>query len=296
MRIDVITLFPEILRGGLDCSILKRAQKKGLVHVHLHQLRDYALDKHRTVDDRPFGGGPGMLLKCEPLFRAYEAVKAMGSDTAEPGAGVDVGTSAEAAAETPVDSVEGEGVTATGTVKASEPTPTPTPVTRTILFSAGGKLFNQAMAREWSKVDRLIFICGHYEGVDERVREALADEEISIGNYVLTNGALPALVVIDAVVRLIPNAVGNAESTESESFSFDPADGGGGSDGEGGESSGHIVEWPQYTRPEDFRGSVVPRVLLDGNHAEIARWRRAQAAERTRRNRSDLLPPAPPVA
>lgn len=225
MRIDVITLFPEILQGVLEHSILGRAQERGLVHIVLHQLRDYALDKHRTVDEKPYGGGPGMLLKCEPIFRCIEAVQALDE---KPG--------------------------------------------RVVLFSPGGEVFRQPRAMEYAKLDRIILLCGHYEGFDERVREHLAHEELSIGDFVLTNGALPALVVIDAVVRLLPGVVGNESSTAEESF-----------------AAGNFVEGPQYTRPEEFRGWTVPPVLLSGNHAEIAAWRQEQSRLKTARTRPDLL-------
>ncbi len=225
MRIDVITLFPEILQGVLEHSILGRAQERGLVHIVLHQLRDYALDKHRTVDEKPYGGGPGMLLKCEPIFRCIEAVQALDE---KPG--------------------------------------------RVVLFSPGGQVFRQPRAMEYSRLDRIILLCGHYEGFDERVREHLAHDELSIGDFVLTNGALPALVVIDAVVRLLPGVVGNESSTAEESF-----------------AAGNLVEGPQYTRPEEFRGWTVPPVLLSGNHAEIAAWRQEQSRLKTARTRPDLL-------
>lgn len=223
VRIDVITLFPEILRGGLDESILGRARERGLVEVHLHQLRDYATDRHRTVDDKPYGGGPGMLLKCEPIFRAVEHVRGL---CADPG--------------------------------------------RLVLLSAGGKLFRQETAKEWSSRGRMLLLCGHYEGVDDRVREHLVDEEVSIGDYVLTNGAVAALVVIDAMVRLIPEAVGNEASVVEESF------------------SGGLLEAPHYTRPEDFRGWRVPEVLLSGDHGKIAAWRHRQSLQRTAWMRPDL--------
>lgn len=226
MRIDVITLFPDILQGALEQSILGRAQERGLARIVLHQLRDYALDKHRTVDEKPYGGGPGMLLKCEPVFRAIEAVQAMDA----PG--------------------------------------------RVVLFSPGGEVFRQPRAVAYSKLERLILLCGHYEGIDERVREHLVHDEISIGDFVLTNGAIPALTVIDAVVRLIPGVVGNESSTAEESF-----------------ATGDFVEGPQYTRPEEFRGWRVPQVLLSGNHAEIAAWRQEQSRLKTARVRPDLPNP-----
>jgi tRNA (guanine37-N1)-methyltransferase len=226
MRIDVITLFPEILRGPLDASILGRAQRGGQAEIVLHQLRDYATDKHRTVDEKPYGGGPGMLLKCEPIFAAVEDVQ--------------------------------------------KKAPTPG---RVILLSPTGAKFNQAKARELASLDRVVFLCGHYEGVDERVREHLVEDEISIGDFILTNGALAALVVVDAVVRLLPNVVGNEASTQSESFSADRPG----------------LEGPQYTRPEEFRGWRVPEILLSGHHGHIEQWNNEQGLKRTEQVRPDLL-------
>jgi tRNA (guanine37-N1)-methyltransferase len=221
MRIDVLTLFPAMFAGPLDESIIKRAREAGLVDLKIHNLRDYAHDRHKTVDDRPFGGGPGMLLKPEPIFEAVESI-------------------------------------------AREKT-------RVILLSPSGRPFTQAIARDLAKLDDLLLIVGHYEGFDERIREQLADDELSIGDYVLTNGALPAMVVIDAVTRLLPGVLGDDESATEESFS------------EG------LLEYPQYTRPAEFRGMKVPEMLLSGNHAEIARWRAEQARQRTQERRPDLL-------
>jgi len=221
MKIDVLTLFPAMFTGPLDESIIKRARAAGLLDLNLHNLRDYTHDAHRKVDDRPFGGGPGMLFKPEPLF---EAVEALGRET-----------------------------------------------TRVILLSPAGRTFNQAIARELAGAEHLLLISGHYEGFDERVREQLADDELSIGDYVLTNGALPAMVIIDAVTRLMPGVLGDDESTHEESFSHG------------------LLEYPQYTRPAEFRGMKVPEVLLSGNHAEIARWRAEQARSRTKARRPDLL-------
>jgi len=226
MRIDVITLFPEIFSGPLDASILGRAQRAGQAEICLHQLRDYATDKHRTVDEKPYGGGPGMLLKCEPIFAAVEDVQA----------------------------------------KAPKPG-------RVILLTPGGPKFDQAKARELAALDRIVLVCGHYEGIDERVREHLVDEELCIGDFVLTNGALAALVVVDAVVRLLPNVVGNECSIQSESFSA--------------ERPG--LEGPQYTRPEEFRGWRVPEILLSGHHEKIETWSREQGLKRTEQVRPDLL-------
>ena len=205
MKIDVLTLFPAMFAGPLDESIVKRARQSGLLDLKIHNLRDYAHDRHKTVDDRPFGGGPGMLLKPEPLFEAVETL-------------------------------------------ARENT-------RVVLLSPAGRTFNQAIARELAQVDDLLLISGHYEGFDERVREHLADDELSIGDYVLTNGALPVMVIIDAVTRLLPGALGDDESAHEESFSHG------------------LLEYPQYTRPAEFRGMSVPEVLLSGNHAQIAKWR-----------------------
>lgn len=221
VKIAVLTLFPGMFAGPLDESIVKRAREAGLLELTLHNLRDYAHDRHRTVDDRPFGGGPGMLLKPEPLFEAVEKL------TRE--------------------------------------------ATRVILLSPSGRTFNQAVARELAQLDDLLLISGHYEGFDERVREQLADDELSIGDFVLTNGALPAMVIIDAVTRLLPGALGDDTSSHEESFSHG------------------LLEYAQYTRPAEFRGMKVPEVLLSGNHAEIAKWRAEQAQARTKERRPDLL-------
>ncbi|MGA2685928.1 MAG: tRNA (guanosine(37)-N1)-methyltransferase TrmD [Verrucomicrobiota bacterium] len=221
MKIDVLTLFPAMFAGPLDESIVKRARAAGLLDLKIHNLRDWTHDRHKTVDDRPFGGGPGMLLKPEPLFEAVESLKRE--------------------------------------------------KTRVILLSPAGRPFRQAIARELAQGDDLLLVTGHYEGFDERVREALADDELSIGDYVLTNGALPAMVVIDAVVRLLPGVLGDDESSHDESF-----------------SQGRL-EYPQYTRPAEFRGMSVPDVLVSGNHAEIEKWRREQAERRTKERRPDLM-------
>ncbi len=221
MRIDVLTLFPAMFAGPLDESIVKRARLAGLLELKIHNLRDYAHDRHKTVDDRPFGGGPGMLLKPEPLFEAVEAL-------------------------------------------AGEET-------KVILVSPAGRTFNQAIARELADEKDLLLVSGHYEGFDERVRQELADDELSIGDYVLTNGSLPIMVIIDAVTRLLPGALGDEQSAHEESFSHG------------------LLEYPQYTRPADFRGMQVPEVLLSGNHAQIAKWRSEQARMRTASRRPDLL-------
>jgi tRNA (guanine37-N1)-methyltransferase len=221
LRIDVLTLFPGMFAGPLDESIVQRARTNGVLNLSVKNLRDFTHDRHKTVDDKPFGGGPGMLLKPEPIFEAVESLAQTG--------------------------------------------------TRVILLSPVGRLFNQAIARELAQQEHLILICGSYEGFDERIRERLADDEISIGDYVLTNGALPAMVVVDAVTRLLPGVLGDDESSVDESF------------------SGDLLEYPQYTRPADFRGMKVPDVLLSGNHAEIAKWRAEQARIQTARKRPDLI-------
>jgi tRNA (guanine37-N1)-methyltransferase len=221
MKIDVLTLFPAMFAGPLDESIIMRARKAGLLDLNIHQLRDWTHDRHKTVDDKPFGGGPGMLMKVEPLFAAVESLKR--------------------------------------------------PETKVILLSPGGRKFTQQIARELSQEKDLLLVTGHYEGFDERVRTLLADDELSIGDYVLTNGALPAMVVIDAVTRLLPGVLGDDASSADESF------------------SAGLLEYPQYTRPAEFRGAKVPDVLLSGNHAEIEKWRREQAKSRTKEQRPDLM-------
>jgi tRNA (guanine37-N1)-methyltransferase len=221
MNIDVITIFPSMLDGFLRESMLKRAVEKGAVRFRSIQLRDFTDDAHRTTDDRPFGGGPGMIMMAKPLFTAVESIKS--------------------------------------------------PDASVILMTPQGETFNQARAEALSKCEHLVFICGHYEGVDERVRESLVTDEISIGDYVLTNGVVPAAVVIDATVRLLPGVVGAEGATDQDSF-----------------SSG-LLEFPQYTRPADFRGMQVPDILRSGNHQAIADWRRQQSEARTRERRPDLL-------
>jgi tRNA (guanine37-N1)-methyltransferase len=221
VKIDVLTLFPAMFAGPLDESIVKRARDAGLLDLKIHHLRDWTHDRHKTVDDRPFGGGPGMLLKPEPLFEAIESLKRE--------------------------------------------------KTRVILLSPAGRQFNQAIAHELAQQEDLLLVTGHYEGFDGRVQEKLADDELSIGDYVLTNGALPAMVVIDAVTRLLPGALGDDESSHDESFSHG------------------LLEYPQYTRPAEFRGMKVPDVLVSGHHAEIEKWRREQAKLRTKERRPDLL-------
>ncbi len=224
MKCDVLTLFPDIINAYLKESILKRAREKGLLEVKVYNIRDFTSDKHKTADDYPFGGGPGMVLKPEPVFNAIDFLK-----------------------------------------KDNEQR-------RIILLSPQGKPFNQSLAEEFSREkQRLVFICGRYEGIDERVKISLIDEEVSIGDYVLTGGELAALVIIDASVRLIKGALGDERSTEEESFSWG------------------LLDYPHYTRPREFRGKGVPDILVSGNHKEIWFWRRKEAIKKTLKARPDLL-------
>jgi tRNA (guanine37-N1)-methyltransferase len=220
MKIDVLTLFPEMFAGPLDYSMVNRAREAGILDLRLVNLRDYTHDRHKTVDDKPFGGGPGMLLKPEPIFEAVENL-------------------------------------------ANEKT-------RVLMMTPSGRPFTQQIAKELSQQEHLLFLCGAYEGFDERVR-TIAHDELSIGDFVLTNGALPAMVIIDAVTRLLPGVLGDEQSSQDESFSLG------------------LLEYPHYTRPAEFRGMKVPDVLLSGNHAEIEKWRREQARKRTEERRPDLL-------
>ena len=221
MKIDILTLFPEICRAPLSESMMKRAQENGIVDLRIHNFRDWTKDKHHVVDDTPFGGGPGMVMKPEPIFAAVESLRNEKSTV--------------------------------------------------VLMTPQGKRFTQSMAWEFAKTEHLIIICGHYEGIDHRVIEHLVDAEISIGDYVLTNGAIAAVVLVDATVRLLPGALGDDQSAVEDSF------------------SAGSLEAPQYTRPAEFRGWKVPEILLSGNHAEIAAWRKKEAIKRTGENRPDLL-------
>jgi tRNA (guanine37-N1)-methyltransferase len=273
MRFDIVTIFPEFFAGPLDYGIVRRARESGLIDVRVQDLRAFTHDRHRTVDDRPFGGGEGMVLKPEPLF---EAVESLLGETAPPAAG-------------PV---------------SAAPSPVAPSRTAVILLSASGKLFRQSAARRLAGLDRVVLLCGRYEGVDERVAEHLATEELSIGDFVLSGGELAAALVIDAVTRLLPGALGNEASALHESFS-DPQgaepdegkahDAGAISPAPSSAASLHevaqplLLEFPHYTRPAEFRGWAVPEVLLNGNHEEIRRWRLRMALEKTRRNRPDLL-------
>jgi len=221
MKVDILTLFPDICRAPLSESIMKRAQENGIVDLQIHNLRDWTADKHHVVDDAPFGGGQGMVMKAEPIFAAVEDLQNQSS--------------------------------------------------RVVLMSPAGRRFDQQTATQLSKEPHLIIICGHYEGIDHRVIEHLVDLEISIGDYVLTNGAIAAVVFVDAIVRLLPGALGHEKSAVDDSFNHG------------------LLEAPQYTRPAEFRGWKVPQVLLSGNHADITKWRKEQALRRTRENRPDLL-------
>ena len=227
MKFHIVTIFPEFFRGPFEHGVIQKAREAGLIEIHVHDLRTWTYDRHRTVDDRPFGGGEGMLLKAGPIF---EAVEAVWPERQGP---------------------EGSKV---------------------ILLSAQGKKFDQAKAREFSELKELLLICGRYEGVDERVAEHLADEELSIGDYVLSGGELAAAIVVDAVARLQAGVLGNETSSVDESFSEEG-----------------LLDWPQYTRPAEFRGWKVPEVLIGGNHEEIRKWRKSAAREKTRRQRPDLV-------
>jgi tRNA (guanine37-N1)-methyltransferase len=284
MRFDLITIFPEFFTGPLEHGIVRRAQEAGIVEVQVQDLREFTQDRHRTVDDRPFGGGAGMVLKPEPLFEAVESLL-----------GESVG---DATKQTALDRK-----------------------TAIVLLSAAGKRFDQETARRYAQLERIIFICGRYEGVDERVAEHLATDEISIGDFVLSGGELPALLILDAVTRLLPGALGNEASSQNESFSADlgtaasfPQAGAehpsaslttsaaplrrqaeharGRKESEATVTDHVLLDYPHYTRPAEYRGWKVPEVLIGGNHAEVAKWRCGAALEKTRRNRPDLLPPS----
>ncbi|MCX5843707.1 MAG: tRNA (guanosine(37)-N1)-methyltransferase TrmD [Deltaproteobacteria bacterium] len=223
IRFDILSIFPEMFASPLHCSILKRAREKGLVEIHLHNIRDYAEDKHKMTDDAPYGGGGGMVMKVEPIDRALASILP-----------------------------EKEGIL-------------------TVLLTPQGETFSQKMAEELSLRSRIVLICGHYEGVDERVRDHLVDKEVSMGDYILTGGELSAMIMIDAISRLVPGVLGNNESASSDSFSMG------------------LLEYPHYTRPSDYRGWPVPEVLLSGNHREILAWRRKESLRRTYVRRPDLL-------
>jgi tRNA (guanine37-N1)-methyltransferase len=246
LQIDIVTIFPDFFRGPLDFGIIRRAREAGLVKIEIRDLRAFTRDRHHTVDDRPFGGGEGMVLKPEPLFESVEALNLAPRDE-------------RAAAKQSV-----------------------------VLLSAQGRRFDQGLASELATLDRIVLICGRYEGVDERVGTHLANREISIGDYVLSGGELGATVIVDTVTRLIPGALGNEASARQESFSVGP-DLGSSNGADSTCGSGGLLDYPHYTRPAEFRGLKVPDVLVSGNHEDIRRWRRKSALEKTLRNRPDLL-------
>jgi len=291
MRFDIITIFPEFFAGPLDYGIVRRAREARLIEAYIHDLRDFTHDRHRTVDDRPFGGGEGMVMKAEPIFEAVESL-------------------------------------------VGERLPEKLSGTAIVLLSAAGKLFRQGTARRFATLERIVLLCGRYEGVDERVAEHLATDEISIGDFVLSGGELPAAMILDAVTRLIPGALGNEDSTVNESFSETDETMTSGAEALSSgepllsrlkprptkpgkeersaelvrvapdlakaqlartETPRGILDYPHYTRPQSFRGWEVPEVLMSGNHEEIRRWRREKAIEKTERNRPDLLAAQAPV-
>ena len=292
MQFEIITIFPEFFAGPLDYGIVRRAREARLVDVRVHDLRAFAHDRHRTVDDRPFGGGEGMVLKPEPLF---EAVESLLGDGVHPGGCAKDNFDFEVAARFTENVLrERHAVPLQG-----EATSAPQSGTAIVLLSASGKLFRQDTARRFAQLDRVILLCGRYEGVDERVAEHLATDELSIGDFVLSGGELGAALILDAVTRLIPGALGNEDSAVNESFSAleDQGQSVGPVTGHESRVTNHVLlDCPHYTRPADFRGWNVPEVLLGGNHEEIRRWRRQKALEKTRRNRPDLVAATPPDA
>jgi tRNA (guanine37-N1)-methyltransferase len=256
MKFEILTIFPDFFRGPLDYGIVRKARESGLIEIGMHDLREFTHDRHRTVDDRPFGGGEGMVLKPEPIFECLESLnitsrqQRMREDTRE----------------------------------------------SVVVLSPQGRLFTQTLAQQMMRLDRVVLICGRYEGVDERVSEHLADCEISVGDFVLSGGELGAAIIVDTMARLVPGALGNAASSLQESFTARVAEEQAKLPGEPPSStcsSGGLLDYPHYTRPADFRGMPVPEVLVNGNHDEIRRWRRSRALEKTLRNRPDLLRDAP---
>jgi tRNA (guanine37-N1)-methyltransferase len=250
MRFDILTIFPDFFSGPFDYGILKRARAAGLVDIATHDLRSFTHDRHRTVDDRPFGGGEGMVLKAQPIYDAVQSLGLAAKKEREP---------------------KKETV---------------------ILLSAQGRPFTQAVAQELAGTERVVILCGRYEGIDERVNEMLCDREISIGDYVLSGGELAAAVIVDAVVRLLPGALGNPDSSRFESFGADDLGHGGSSEDGPPRStygSGGLLDYPHYTRPAEFMGRAIPEALAGGNHDEIRRWRRRMALKKTLENRPDLL-------
>ncbi|HEV2961149.1 MAG TPA: tRNA (guanosine(37)-N1)-methyltransferase TrmD [Candidatus Angelobacter sp.] len=255
MKFEIVTIFPDFFRGPLDYGIVRRAREAGLIEISIHDLRDFTSDRHKTVDDRPFGGGEGMVLKPEPIFACVESL--------------DVGPQEQRRAHESVETV--------------------------VLLSPQGRMFNQRVAQELAKLERVVLLCGRYEGVDERVAENLADQEISIGDYILSGGEMAAAIMVDAITRLVPGALSNAASAQQESFTAGAAKGA--LDGcdlpDSTCASGGLLDYPHYTRPAEFRGNAVPDVLIGGNHEQIRKWRRKKALEKTLRNRPDLLEKQP---
>ena len=251
MNFYVMTLFPEMVMGGLNISIIKRAMENDLIRIEAVNIRDYTLDKHKKVDDYPFGGGAGMLMQAQPVWSCYQSILSSISteDTVNPDE------------KNALDSTQTEPVNASG--KEKQP--------RILYMSPQGKTFNQEMARELSKEEDLIFLCGHYEGIDQRVLDRIDVEEVSIGDYVLTGGEFPAMVMIDTISRLVPGVLNNDTSADEESF-----------------SDSNLLEYPQYTRPEEWEGMKVPEVLLSGHHKNIEKWRLEKAIENTKLKRPDL--------
>jgi tRNA (guanine37-N1)-methyltransferase len=247
MKFEIVTIFPDFFRGPLDYGIVRKAREAGLIEILVHDLREFTTDRHRTVDDRPFGGGEGMVLKPEPLFKCVESL-----------------------------GVPSREARLNGTARES-----------VVLLSPQGAMFNQQLAHELAGLERLVMICGRYEGIDERVSEALADREVSIGDYVLSGGELGAAVIVDTVTRLVPGALGNEASAQQESFTAAQKTAAEGPDSTC--SSEGLLDYPHYTRPAEFRGMAVPEVLMGGNHDQIRKWRRRKSLEKTLRNRPDLL-------
>jgi tRNA (guanine37-N1)-methyltransferase len=247
MKFEIVTIFPDFFRGPLDYGIVRRAREASFIEILVHDLRVFTTDRHKTVDDRPFGGGEGMVLKPEPLFECVESLHLASREQR-----------------------------LAGETKET-----------VVLLSPQGRMFTQAVAEEMAALERIVLICGRYEGVDERVAESLADQEVSIGDYILSGGELGAAVMIDAITRLVPGALGNAASARQESFSGAQKAGVDGPDSTC--ASGGLLDYPHYTRPAEFRGMAVPEVLIGGNHEQIRRWRRGKALEKTFRNRPDLL-------
>jgi tRNA (guanine37-N1)-methyltransferase len=282
MRIDILTLFPEMFESPLSYSILRRAQEQGIVAITITNIRDFATDKYRKADDKPYGGGPGMVMMPGPVFDCFEHVASLGPEGSSCRGRPALESRTEAAPEPSAEPALESGTEATREPQGEAPAglpaePAPDAIGgcprhgRVLLLSPQGQPFHQAKARELAREERLILIAGRYEGFDERIRLGLGAEQISLGDYVLNGGELAAMVIIDAVVRLLPGALGDEDSAKDDSFSTG------------------LLEYPQYTRPEDFRGMKVPEILLSGDHAKIAQWRRRQSLERTQAWRPDLL-------